>query len=68
MTLRNKIYLVKKLIVDQQRKILKDEYPMPNHVVEYHAEFTESMLEILRNEKRNHFINIITGDESWFLF
>lgn len=26
------------------------------------------MLIILRNEKRTHFSNVITGDESWFLY
>lgn len=32
------------------------------------VECAKSMLTILRNEKRTHFSNVITGDESWFLF
>lgn len=32
------------------------------------VECAKSMLKILRNEKRTHFNNVITGDESWFLF
>lgn len=32
------------------------------------VECAKSMLAILQNEKRTHFSNIITGDESWFLF
>lgn len=31
-------------------------------------DISKEMLQVLRNEQRTHFHNVITGDESWFLF
>lgn len=33
-----------------------------------HVECAKSILIIMGNEKQTHFSNVISGDESWFLF